>query len=244
VTNPLFRARALSLVSTAIREYGDASGLDHMAMRGRVREIALNNVIRPFLPSAYDVGTGKIADSSGFQTPETDLVIYSRTILPPILYSEREGIFPSEASFYAIEVKSRANSAEIDDALSKAREIRKLQYSPGHYDDSGTATDHTIIPVIPVLFAFSSDLASAGKSELDRYRDHDPDADSAPLLSALCVLGQGYWWFRHPTKRWQFHSPTPEGEELVDFVSGIVNTLPNSLHQRGHPRLGLYLMIR
>ncbi len=102
MANPIFRQRAIDLVRGAIREAQSASLLDHSGLVGRVREIVVNNLVKPFLPSAFDVGTGKIADSKGFQSRETDLVIYSKAVLPPVLYSERDGVFPAEASFYAI----------------------------------------------------------------------------------------------------------------------------------------------
>ena len=242
MANPIFRQRAIDLVSGAIREAQSASLLDHSGLVGRVREIVVNNLVKPFLPSAFDVGTGKIGDSKGFQSRETDLVIYSKAVLPPVLYSERDGVFPAEASFYAIEVKSTVRSEEVDDAISKAHELKKLTYMTGEWDDVGKGTPHVFLPIIPVLFGFSSDLASGGKSDLDRYLERDPAGSASPAITVICIAGRGYWWFKAVEKRWAFHAATPDGDEVVDFVSGVVNTLPNSLAARRRPRLGLYLM--
>lgn len=244
MSNPIFRARAISHVSAAITESESAALLDQSALCGRVREIALNNLIKPFLPSAFEVGTGKIADSRGFQSRETDLVIYSKAVLPPVLYSERDGVFPVEASFYAIEVKPRVTSDELDDAIAKARELRKLTYTMGEYDAAGKPSPHTFLPIIPALFGFCSDLAPGGKSDLERYFERDSEAASSPCIAVICIAGRGYWWFEAVDKHWRFHSPTPEWDEVIDFMSGVINTLPDSLVARRRPRLGLYLMAR
>ena len=242
--NSIFRQRAINIVSAAVKESDSASLLDHSALRGRVREIVVDRLMQPFLPSAFEVGTGKIADSKGFRSRETDLVIYSKAVLPPVLYSGRDGVFPAEASFYAIEVKSTVTSQEVDDAIEKARELGKLTYTSGEYDDAGRSTPHPFLPIIPALFGFSSDLAEGGKSDLDRYLERDSGGGSSPSITVICIVGRGYWWFKAAERRWAFHPPTPEGDEVVDFVSGVINTLPNSLAARRRPRLGLYLMTR
>lgn len=240
MTNPLFREKAITLVATAVREYEEAAHIQHHGLRGRMREMALCHLIKPLLPATFEVGTGKVMDSRGFQSPQVDLVIYSRSILPPVMYSEEEGIFPCEAAFYAIEVKTRATSRGLDDAIRKARKLRKLVYTPGRFDSKGKAVSECASRVIPVFFAFSSDLRE-GRSELDRYRNRDDEMESYPCLSAICVVGRGYW-FRRTDGQWVSQSATPNKDEVIDFVSGVANTLPDLLRKRGRPRLGSYLV--
>jgi len=243
MANMFYRDKLITLIKTARREFDDASRLNHAYLRGKVREIALNNVIKPLLPGGFEVGNGKIVDYQGFQTPEIDLIIYSKNILPPVLFTEREGIFPAEASFYAIEVKSKATSGELDDAIGKAREIRKLQYTSGKFTVDDQAMPHIVTPIISLFFAFSSDLKPGGKSELERYKEKDKEADTNPSLNAICVLGSGYWWYKAGNKEWDFVEPSGEIDEVISCISGILNTLPKSFISRAHPRLGQYLMI-
>jgi len=224
-----------------------AAGVDHPFLQGRIREIALENLFKPLLPTGFEMGTGKVIDNRGIQSPEIDLIIYSRSVLPTIMYSERGrlGLFPAEACFYAIEVKSRATAQEIQDAIEKAESLRNLQYLAGEYTTRGVAIIHHITPIIPVFFAFTTDLAESGKSELDRYRENDPNFEVDPRIRAVCVVGRGYWRFQPDDERgqWIFHSPTPDHDEVIDFLSGVINTIPDSLAKRGHPRLGNYLML-
>lgn len=155
MTNELFRNHAITLIRTAVMQASSAAGINHAGLRGRVREITVENLLRPFLLGQFDIGTGKITDFEGNQSAETDIVIYSRNILPPIMYSERDGIFPIEACFYALEVKSKVTSEEIADSVQKAATLWQIKsLAPGN-------------GIVPALFAFDTDLAVGGKSELE-----------------------------------------------------------------------------
>ena len=73
-----------------------------------------------------------ITDSQGCQSDRTDLVIYNPNLLPPFLYETngREGVFPVEASFYAIEVKSRVTADKMKDGSSLARRQTPVPQAP------------------------------------------------------------------------------------------------------------------
>lgn len=238
--NEIFRHRLQTAIQNAQKAYTDASLVDHAGLRGRVREILAEQLLTLVLPSPFEIGTGKIVDSYGAQSAETDIIVYSKSILPPILYSARDGIFPVEASFLALEVKSRLTSFELDDAMTKASRLRKLSYISGLHSPSHEAIAHELTPVISVVFAFGSDLVS--KDELERYSERDPEWKSNPLIRAICVIGHGYWWFNKERSSWIVHPPTPDLEEVVEFLALASNTAIYSLKRRGQPRLGKYLM--
>lgn len=223
-------------------EFKLAVEINHPGLRGKIREIALNNIIKPLLPDNFEVGNGTVIDYVGNQTSEIDLVIHSKSILPAVMISDREGFFPSEASFYAIEVKSRLTSEELRDTVNKAQTIKRLQYTSGKYTVDDMAISHNIIALIPVLFAFSSDLSADGTTEIERYMRIDQEAKKSPSLAAICVVGSGYWYFNANRTEWIYYPPSEDYEEVIRFISGILNTLPKTLLSRAHPRLGLYLV--
>ena len=76
---------------------------------------------------------------------------------------------------------------------------------------------------IPILFAFTSDLAPTGKSEIERYRELDPNANVDPVFPLLCVASHGYWRFemKQKTPGWLFHEPTSDHDEIIDFIAGF-----------------------
>ena len=171
----IIRDEFISLIETALRRYQSSTNLDHAALRGRVREIFAENLLRPVLYPGIDIGSGKIVDSAGNLSAETDIVIYSRSTLPPFIYGHSTGLFPIESCIYAIEVKSTLTATEIRTSIDKIKKLRQLRYLYSFYplnfvQPFGPACSC----VIPVLFAFSTDLSEDGKSEIERYRELDP----------------------------------------------------------------------
>jgi hypothetical protein len=253
MVNGSIKSSVCGRIGTAIREARDAAAVDHAGMRGRIREIATGNLFEPLLTGQINIGTGKIIDHSGFQSQQTDVILYSKGILPSLLYSNRtdDGLFPSETSLYAIEVKSKVTSTELRDAIEKARTLRQLKYTSGVYDELGREIPHLIPMVLPAFFAFGSDLTEDGMSELDRYIGLDPDAEFNPLIPVICVVGRGYWYFKRNDSfdgvslgRWWYWEPTAEHDEVIGFLSGILNTIPDLVAARLRPRFGKYILSR
>lgn len=230
----VFRNRLVNSIDFALREAAGATSLDHPGLTGRVRELCAERLLRPMLPTGFEVGTGKICDRHGTLTSEADLVIHSPAVLPPIMHSQRDGVFAVEATFYMFEVKSRLTSAEVRDSVQKARQLVALDAGNR---EAGTNLSWTV----PVLFAFDSDLV-ASSSDLERYSKHDPTWKTDPLFKAICVAGRGYWYADQAKSCWYFHPPTDEHDEIIDLVSGISNTLAKRRHALPVANLGNYLM--
>jgi len=240
MANELFQRRARERVRSALQQALDVDGIDHLGLRGNAREAFVGSLLGEFLPAPLQAVTGKIVDAVGNQSAQTDVVLFSPQVLPGIFYRGVEGIFPVEACAYSIEVKSRSTATEIQDAIKKARGLRTLRYLTGFLDQNGKPEARPFTPVIPVYFAFDSDLAPDGKSEMQRYMEHDPNWHDDPLIRAICIARRGYWWF----DGWEWiHLPANEnGDEVVDFLGGVANTAPAAITSRGQPRFGHYLI--
>lgn len=237
MANQYFRDRLRINISAALASATTASQIDHPGIQGRIREVTLNQLLKPLLPTDVDVGTGKIVDATGRQSAETDVIIYSPRLLPPLLYAPDEGLFPVEACLFAVEVKSKATSNEVTDAISKSRRLQELSLS------SGKALAAVSLAVTSLFFAYGSDLAKDGKTELERYRALDMEADSDPAIQGICVAGRGYWIYsRGGAGCWMTSDARGEHEEVIDFLGGIVNSLPEKMSKRGLPSLGHYLL--
>ena len=226
----------ISCINEAISEASNAEKIRHPGLVGRIREITIDHLLKPLLPAGFTIGTGKIVNRFDKQSSEVDVVIYNSSILPPVMYSDRDGIFPIESSYYSIEVKSRLTAAEVQKAYKKGKQLISL------YKQANQPKKKNAIPTVLVLFAFGTDLIESS-SELERYARYDLDWNTDPVLKAICVIGRGYWYHRAGENRWAFHPPTPEHDEVIDIVSGITNTLLKQLpFQRIQP-LGYYLSI-
>lgn len=235
MANKIFRSNIISNIKRAMQAFSDASRINHPALKGRIREIVLTNLLNPILPLGVEIGYGKIVDYLDNQSRETDVIIYTKKILAPILFDERTGIFPIESCLYAIEIKSKITASEVKDSIAKGEQLRSLKYIHEIYGQS-------IIPVILAIYAFDTDLVGDGKSEIERYREYDALFLKDPVIPVICVAGRGYWYFKHKEKKWVFHPPSPGFDEVVDFLAGVVNTVPDIINIRGNPGLGWYLI--
>lgn len=225
----------LSRVAAALAECRSVSTLPHAGEKGRVREILLRQLFRPLLPADVGVGTGFIVAKDGRESTQQDVVLYDRSVLPPALYDTEMGLFPIESVLYTIEMKSVLTRQELLGAHDAAKAL--AQYPLVGKD--ANATHHGPRP-ISVLFALGSDLTTDGKTESVRY--DELRGSGPPPLSALCVVGRGYWWFdKDKFQRWPERS---EYSEIMGFLGGIMNALPGLWESRrmSRPPLGAYLI--
>jgi hypothetical protein len=109
------------------------------------------------------------------------------------------------------------------------------------YDENNRQVRGFVTKTIPSLFAFSSDLKSDRKNELERYKKLDIHWNTDPSILNLCVVGKGYWWWSQEKNEWKFTPPTKEYDEIIDFLTIMMNTIPRQITTRGQPPFGAYL---
>jgi hypothetical protein len=124
--SPLLRQEYIANIRNALQRSASASSLEHRGLEGKVREIFAEDLLTPILFPGTEIGSGKIVDSEGSLSAETDLVIYSRSTLPPYAYGHSIGVFPVESCIYAIEVKSTLTASEVRGSIEKAQILRRL----------------------------------------------------------------------------------------------------------------------
>ncbi|AXA33726.1 DUF6602 domain-containing protein [Francisella adeliensis] len=165
-------------INTLKSSYKENKSINHQGVKGNVNEILLRELIQSVIPNKYSFTRGVIHDSKGFQSNETDIIIYDSEILPTILFGSELGFVPAESVKYNIEVKSTLNKTELKSTKNKFDNILKCE----GYDGINT------------LVAFASDLKA--KSEIERYYEIDKDNFmKSPLINILMVLDKGYYFF-------------------------------------------------
>ena len=244
MANEIIKSEFLNKVRSAVTSARNVSEIDHAGVRGRAREIFVKSMLEPILPPYVEFGSGKITDSQGNLSSGVDVVIYSRSTLPPLLFETGFGLYPAEACIYAIEVKSKLTRQELRTTFDKFNRLKTLIYLPPGMDDRYQPYHWNTPRVIPLLFAFSTDLTDSGKDELERYREIDESADESPAIPIICVAGRGYWWFKpnEPAEKWIKHPATEDFDEVIDLIGGIANTIPDQIALKGRPRFGMYLI--
>jgi len=211
--------------------------MSHEVLKGRVREIAVQNLFEPLLSPDFQVGTGTIVDKHGKPSTETDLIIYSKKLLPPILYSERFGTFPLDCCLATVEIKSKLTSTELKKTIKNASIMQKLKYSSYRLDNKTKRLSTAV--VTRTLFAFESDLSQ--KNEFERYQESDSGWQKCPVIKSFCVIDRGMWVFNTPKQNWYFMEATDEHEEVICFLVNMVEHLESVFDSRGTPRISNYV---
>lgn len=237
-SNP-YQALLRSKIKAAIEKARAASAFSHQGVKGAVLEILIGELFKPLLPADVGVGTGQIIDCYNTpMSPQVDIILYDKSILPPVLIDERLGIFPVESVLYTIEVKTTLNATELRAAHQSALKLSKFGYLPGLTDEIGKDKNHPVERVRSVIFALSSDLTGTGISEADRYKKiygNDP-----AHLRAICVAGTEYWY--DDGDSWIGAKFTDEFDEVLAFIGGVTNTYKKVSQSRHNPLLGKYII--
>ncbi len=219
-------------ISSLIGESNAIDSVVHNGIKGSIREYGLGRVLTKYIPFGWDIGTGQIHNENGEQSNETDLIVFHKALIPPMMFGNNLGFFPIESCRYAIEIKTKSTSKEIQTTISKFNRLKELKSNSIYYP-------------IRTYFAYNNDLKD--KSELDRYKELDVNFHTDPAINVICILGKGYWYFTQSnmngkkTSYWRFMKSYDGNYEMVAFLSGVVNTLNDQ--NRDNVKFGSYLMI-
>lgn len=236
--NAAYRAIFVSRIAAAIGAAKATADVTHTGVKGTIREILIRDLFRPLLPSDVGIGTGQIATAMGELSPQQDVIIYNRRILPPVLFEETTGIFPVESVLATVEVKTTLTSGELRAAYENAKTVQHYSYlSGGRIKEGEQPILHNVKKVISTIFALNSDLAVGGKTELERFTELYIGDD--PPVRAICVSGRGYWFY---TNKWCYISMTDEYQEIMSYIVGLIDTLFDVGLTRQQPGLVAYLM--
>jgi hypothetical protein len=107
--------------------------VQHSGLRGRFRELLIDNILSPWLPPYVACGTGTIIASKNIRRESTqdDIILFDKSLTPPILASQSsaEGIFLYNSVLARIEVKSTVTRQFAKDFCSSSLELSKLEVS-------------------------------------------------------------------------------------------------------------------
>ncbi|WP_417307655.1 DUF6602 domain-containing protein [Devosia sp.] len=244
--NNVFRNVFLGKVSKAISDAKHAAGIDHQGLKGAAREMFTADMLVPVLPPEVRLGTGQLVAHDGKTSSQIDVILYAPSIMPPALFNSSTGLFPIEGAVYTVEVKSKLTASNLQEAIANARSVRALNTLMTEHFPLFEGSSHpsrvnanTAYPVT-CLFAFDSDLSLDGKTEIARYREWDEQADTDPAIAVICVVGRGYWYSR-VGGGWSYMSASDQLDEVMTFLAGTTNTIPQLLAIKGRPKFGMYL---
>ena len=98
----------------------------HSGEFGSYREKIVMELIKPFLPSRLDVGTGFVIAADNKVSTQCDVIIYDKANTP-ILENNDQRFFPVECVVGVIEVKSKLTKTQFKDALIKLSHVKDMK---------------------------------------------------------------------------------------------------------------------
>jgi hypothetical protein len=236
------RADSAHLLILADKE----SLLQHKGLRGRFRELLIDNILAPWLPPYTSCGTGMIiaAQNAVREATQDDVIVYDRSLTPPVLASSThapEGVFLYNSVIARIEVKSTLTRAAIKDFVKASREISALKF---------TAQGHIggLTGAVNLLFAYDSDAKNVDDPDyqlrrvIDVVREQGIDP-LAGIVSNVCIPPYGFWKLGEAegTRCWQRLQVDDAASRVAWFVGCISHTCFTAHAQRQgrDPKLGL-----
>ena len=243
--NDYYRTILDGQIKKALSDAKSAIQLKHPYLTGRLREIVLHQLIEPLLNNNYSIGNGKIIDYDGNISSEIDICIYSKNLHPPIFFSTNDklGLFPIESVLKTIEVKSVFNMRNLKDTFTKFNNLdQKLICTPALHDENNYAIPTHFIKPHYSLFAFDINLKNYNPEKiLEIYSDIDENWETLPLISSICIANKG--WLCNTQQGWihKAYSDNNTNDEIVGFLTTMINDLPRIELSRGNPQIGYYL---
>jgi hypothetical protein len=168
-----------------------------------LREILIQELIKPLLPPIWEVSTGVLVDHTGAkaenQSGQEDILICSRELIPGGIRVSELGILPVEACLAVIEVKSTLNSKAVRASIDHSRRIKSLATTYQKVSDGRSFSWQEELAQRPLysVFALGTDLKTGATAEWSRVEtEHRNAGFELPLLFAVCSVGVGsaFWY--------------------------------------------------
>jgi hypothetical protein len=224
----MLRAAIESATEHLRSSYELVGGVEHDGEKGGFREFFMVNFLRPLLPHQFGVGSGVVVDASSRQSRQTDVIIYDRRKLPPLLLAGDRGLFPIDSVLCSIEVKSCMKADHFRPMIEAAQLLTTPEHGGLRIATPGSGQDQTTIYPLCAAFAYTSDAKE--KDEFQRLEEQV--RSGSDYLRVLCVLDKGTW-----VRGQEPHLSANRGQNAVAFVRALLNRLEEVSASRGHYRL-------
>ena len=162
----------------------------HAAESGAETEIILKAFLKERLPRRFDVETGFVVGSDGSVSKQCDLIIYDAINCPIYRKGPKTYIFPKDNVAAVIEVKSKINKDELNDAGRKIESVKKIKPSPiTNVDQPVTFSDMIMTNTLGCVFAFDSYTTLKTLSE--NLKEINSKYESQYWIDSVAILDKG-----------------------------------------------------
>lgn len=199
--------------------------IGHPGVKGRFRELLLNNLLTPWLPSGMACGTGVIVDSEQVTVDagQEDIVVIDSMLSPAIFASptSTHAVCFYDSVLCRIEVKSTLQKKDLLVFAESSLRLSQLRLAPR------TDVDRQVAGAMNILISYSSEIAHGKElqSLVDAMRELSIDPTSG-VVSALCIADRGFWTLgaRGDLRQWKSLRMSDAGDPLAYFIGFVSNT--------------------
>jgi len=215
----LIQKYASSMVEDFIGRANDLKDLKPEFIKGELKELFVARVLRSFLTSQFEIGSGIIMNLEGGQSCQTDVVIYDNRIIPPFIKEQSLGIYPAESVIATIEIKTTMSKGELTDAQNAAKTLW----------DVFETVPYGFKPLCTV-FSFEGGFSELANEETGK----EWLAENAKCLFNICVAKK-YCWANVGTKGW---FRTAHDSETYEEVKRFIALLLDNVRTKAQERIG------
>lgn len=210
------------------------SNIEHPGLKGRFRELLVDGILEPWLPTTVQCATGTVVSFKNHFRSKTqeDILLIDQSISPLVLIKPHvhEGVYMRNSVLARIEVKSSLDSNGFKGFKKSCREYHQLGLD---LDTERFEAKRINMQEINMLFAFKSLVL---KDTVFSW--FSPITDGS--ISAVCVLEHGLWKLNKKCGWDEYLCQTTnvEAERLAAFVGLISNTtFSQHMSAQGRDRL-------
>ena len=117
------RLQAILDMAIATSKSSDFTG--HSLEKGLSNEEIIRSLLREFLPKTYGVAKGKVANSLGKSSRQSDIIVYDALRCPNLFIDRnRNQVLPVEGVYAVIEVKTELNHSKLKGASRTSKRQR------------------------------------------------------------------------------------------------------------------------
>ena len=99
-------------------DFDKLAQISHPGEKGRGREDVVRDFLREYMPARFGIDTGFVVDVHGNVSGQMDIVVYDRASALLFKVSEGVRLFPIECVAAVIQVKSRLEKRDLEDAIA------------------------------------------------------------------------------------------------------------------------------
>jgi hypothetical protein len=207
----------------------------HSGTIGDHTEAAVRKALRGYVPATYSVGEGHVYDAYGDGSQQTDVVITNQD--HPLTFPEgRSGTYLVDGVAAVGEVKTRLDSKELDDCITKGTTFKGLRMTGREGDFVLNVKEQAYLRqmgMVPPFFVIAIDctlkpetvskkLMKAGLVSPPAGKSAGPldDADTPqPPVDAICILGKGVHLYIRPDNPFGMKIVgAPQGQPVWAFI--------------------------